>query len=51
MPARVAVYFVLALTLFPDASYGRVWDTLWAACCARVTRTDTLSRRQRRLIC
>jgi hypothetical protein len=51
VPARVAVYFVLALALFPDASYGRVWDTRWAACRARVTRTDTLSRCQRRLIC
>ncbi|WP_369395310.1 transposase domain-containing protein [Streptomyces sp. CG1] len=31
VPARVAVYFVLALALFPDASYGRVWDTLAGA--------------------
>ena len=31
MQARVAVYFVLALALFPDASYGRVWDTLAGA--------------------
>ncbi|MEU1275951.1 transposase domain-containing protein [Streptomyces sp. NPDC005799] len=25
VPTRVAVYFVLALVLFPGASYGRVW--------------------------
>jgi hypothetical protein len=31
VPARVAVYFVLALALFPGASYGRVWDTLAGA--------------------
>ncbi|WP_409474646.1 IS4 family transposase [Streptomyces sp. HC307] len=31
VPARVAVYFVLALALFPGGSYGRVWDTLAGA--------------------
>ncbi|MDH6130377.1 hypothetical protein P3T39_007370 [Kitasatospora sp. GP82] len=31
VPARVAVYFVLALALFTDASYERVWDTLTGA--------------------
>ncbi|MBV9025676.1 MAG: transposase, partial [Streptomycetaceae bacterium] len=31
VPARVAVYFVLALALFADSSYGRVWDTLVGA--------------------
>jgi hypothetical protein len=31
LPARVAVYFVLALALFADVSYGRVWDTLTGA--------------------
>jgi hypothetical protein len=31
VPARVAVYFVLALALFPESSYGRVWDTLSGA--------------------
>lgn len=31
VPARVAVYFVLAPALFPGASYGRVWDTLAGA--------------------
>lgn len=28
LPARVVVYFVLALTLYPQRGYGRVWDTL-----------------------
>jgi hypothetical protein len=31
VPPRVAVYFVLALALFPESSYGRVWDTLVGA--------------------
>lgn len=31
VPSRVAVYFVLALALFPENSYGRVWDTLVGA--------------------
>jgi hypothetical protein len=31
VPLRVAVYFVLALALFPESSYGRVWDTLSGA--------------------
>lgn len=31
VPARAAVYFVLALALFPGASYSRVWDTLAGA--------------------
>jgi Insertion element 4 transposase N-terminal/Transposase DDE domain len=31
VPGRVAVYFVLALALFADASYRRVWDTLTGA--------------------
>lgn len=31
VPSRVAVYFVLALALFPECSYGRVWDTLVGA--------------------
>jgi hypothetical protein len=29
--AHVAVYFVLALALFADSSYRRVWDTLVGA--------------------
>ena len=31
IPARVAVYFVLALGLFPHLGYARVWDKLVAA--------------------
>jgi hypothetical protein len=31
VPGRVAVYFVLALALFPERSYGQVWDTLIGA--------------------
>lgn len=28
LPARVVTYFVLALALFPQCGYGRVWDKL-----------------------
>jgi hypothetical protein len=31
VPMRVAVYFVLALSLFPDLSYAGVWGTLTGA--------------------
>ncbi|TJZ94380.1 hypothetical protein FCI23_53895 [Actinacidiphila oryziradicis] len=31
VPGRVAVYFELALALFPERSYGQVWDTLIGA--------------------
>jgi hypothetical protein len=31
VPMRVAVYFVLALALFPDLSYAGVWGTLTGA--------------------
>ncbi|GAB3654565.1 hypothetical protein GCM10027589_13330 [Actinocorallia lasiicapitis] len=30
LPSRVGVYFVLALGLFPDLGYLRVWDMLVA---------------------
>ncbi|MFA1546712.1 transposase domain-containing protein [Actinomadura chokoriensis] len=30
LPSRVGVYFVLALGLFPDLGYARVWDKLVA---------------------
>jgi hypothetical protein len=38
LPSRVGVYFLLALGLFPDLGYGRVWDKLvagWSPTMAR----------------
>ena len=30
LPSRAGVYFVLALGLFPQLGYLRVWGKLWA---------------------
>ncbi|MFF8995163.1 transposase domain-containing protein, partial [Streptomyces sp. NPDC014983] len=52
LPARVVVYFVLALALFEDCSYQAVWDKLTAGLAGLpLTRphTSSLSRARRRL--
>ncbi|MET8214188.1 IS4 family transposase [Streptomyces sp. NPDC005373] len=52
LPARVVVYFVLALALFEDCSYRVVWDKLTAGLAGlSLTRphSSSLSRARRRL--
>lgn len=52
LPARVVVYFVLALALFEDCSYRAVWDKLTAGLAGMApTRphSSSLSRARRRL--
>ncbi|MGX4688313.1 IS4 family transposase [Streptomyces sp. JNUCC 63] len=52
LPARVVVYFVLALALFEDCSYRAVWDKLTAGLAGLpVARphSSSLSRARRRL--
>jgi len=52
LPARVVVYFVLALALFEDCSYRAVWDKLTAGLSALAPvrpHTSSLSRARRRL--
>ncbi|TKA00857.1 IS4 family transposase [Actinacidiphila oryziradicis] len=43
VPMRVAVYFVLALALFPDLSYAGVWDMLTGAVSQMGHRVATLT--------
>ncbi|UJB41871.1 transposase domain-containing protein [Streptomyces sp. A1-5] len=52
LPARVVVYFVLALALFEDCGYRAVWDELTAGLAGVPLvrpHTSSLSRARRRL--